>query len=104
MTFTHSKLGTGNDLALIRIKLFMTTILTEITAMKVSLGRKIKSNGVETVRLSGVPWKPDRLNAASSNPFVYRPQWPFLKRRSTSQPLRFAPVSETPFSARELNF
>ena len=33
------------DPALIRIKLFMATILTEITAMQVSLGRKIKSNG-----------------------------------------------------------
>jgi hypothetical protein len=34
---------------LIRIKIFMATILTEITAMKVSLERKIKSNGVSKI-------------------------------------------------------
>jgi len=38
-----------NDPAVIRIKIFMATILTEITAMKVSLGPKIKSNGVSKI-------------------------------------------------------
>jgi hypothetical protein len=45
----HSRFGMVNDLALIRIKIFMATILTEITAMKVSSGRKIKSNGVSKI-------------------------------------------------------
>jgi len=35
----HSRLGMDNDPALISIKLFMATILPEITAMQVSLGR-----------------------------------------------------------------
>ena len=58
------------------------------------IGFRSNMNGVETAQLSGVPWKPARLNAASVAAIQSRTQWPFQNLRLTSPFVPFAPVFE----------